>query len=1517
MNRHVARLRSLQRWSHHLRHKPRKKLLLPSCEPLELRQLLSNVDWISTSSGSWDVGSNWSTGKVPGSGDDVVINVSGANPTVTISSGSQSVQSVTADDPLSISGGSLTVAANSTISDGLAMTGGSLTAAGSGVTLAVTGATTISGADLFAEGGATASLSQLSAYTGPVDSENTLEAAGTGSVLSLPDLTTITEDTTEYGSYTNVEALAGGSVQLPSLAQIGDGPVVLESEGSGSQLNVPALTSFQGISGRYEFSTLQATNSGTLIGSGLTSLNGVNLTLDGTGTIATAQITSFTNATLSLSAGTVSLPVLADGYNSSFKVSGGATVTLPDLTDGDDTTFLVSGGASVTLPVLTSYTGPPNGENTLEATGTGSVLSLPDLTTITEDTTEYGSYTNVEALAGGSVQLPSLAQIGDGPVVLESEGSGSQLNVPALTSFQGISGRYEFSTLQATNSGTLIGSGLTSLNGVNLTLDGTGTIATAQITSFTNATLSLSAGTVSLPVLADGYNSSFKVSGAATVTLPDLSDGDDTTFLVSGGASVTLPVLTSYTGPANAGNTLEATGTGSVLSLPDLTTITEDTTEYGSYTNVEALAGGSVQLPSLAQIGDGPVVLESEGSGSQLNVPALTSFQGISGRYEFSTLQATNSGTLIGSGLTSLNGVNLTLDGTGTIATAQITSFTNATLSLSAGTVSLPVLADGYNSSFKVSGGATVTLPDLTDGDDTTFLVSGGASVTLPVLTSYTGPPNGENTLEATGTGSVLSLPDLTTITEDTTEYGSYTNVEALAGGSVQLPSLAQIGDGPVVLESEGSGSQLNVPALTSFQGISGRYEFSTLQATNSGTLIGSGLTSLNGVNLTLDGTGTIATAQITSFTNATLSLSAGTVSLPVLADGYNSSFKVSGAATVTLPDLSDGDDTTFLVSGGASVTLPVLTSYTGPANAGNTLEATGTGSVLSLPDLTTITEDTTQYGSYTNVEALSGGSVQLPSLAQIGDGPVVLESEGSGSQLNVPALTSFQGTSGRDEFSTLQATTSGTVIGSGLTSLNDVNLTLDGTGTIATAQITSFTAATLSLTGGSLSLPGLTDADAASILVSGGASLKMPALTQLNGASFTIGTGGTLEVGTAVVSMPSAGTDATINVPQLAPGVTVNLGSSGTFTGPTTFNVAQGDSVNVTSGTYTGGVAFNVAQGATIDLTGGQTVTYSGTLSSSGSGAVQFSGGTFVVGIGGATLNFLASTFQWTGGEVDGAGGALTNRGTVNLAGPNEKQIYADGTIDNYGTIIQTGTGDFGLHSNNQSPTTLMNEPGGLYLLESDAGIDNQGLGDNVIDNLGIIRKTAGTGTSALLVPEEGFLINTGTIEADSGTLYLDATTINQLSSGTLAAGTWNALNGSTLEFPSGTSISTSQANITLGGAGAAITPLSGLASNSGSLSLADGASFATTGDFGNTESLTIGAGSTLTVNGSYTQGASASLTIGIGGTSSGNDYGQLNVTGTATLAGCRERLDCQRFHAHCRRELSDRYVRQRNRRK
>ena len=237
---------------------------------------------------------------------------------------------------------------------------------------------------------------------------------------------------------------------------------------------------------------------------------------------------------------------------------------------------------------------------------------------------------------------------------------------------------------------------------------------------------------------------------------------------------------------------------------------------------------------------------------------------------------------------------------------------------------------------------------------------------------------------------------------------------------------------------------------------------------------------------------------------------------------------------------------------------------------------------------------------------------------------------------------------------------------------------------------------------------------------------------------------------------------------------------------------------------------------------------------------------------------------FQWTGGGLEGSG-ELTNLGTINLSGSNETQIFADGALEDYGTIIQTGTGDFGLHSDTVSPSTLMIEPGGLYEIESNAGVNNL-YNNNVIDNAGTIEKTGGTGTSTLAV--NGPLINTGTIEVDRHASRSD--TISQLWSGSLTGGTWNALDGSTLESVAERSSRPTMRTSPSVGRARTVAALSGLTSNSGQLSLTNGASLSTIGDFSNTGSLTIGVGSTLTVDGNFTQSSSASLTVGIGATRS-----------------------------------------------
>src|SRR5258707_470096 len=107
--------------------RPRSRFVKLWFEQLEDRLAPANVSWNVDVSGPWDVGSDWSTGQVPTSADDVTINRAISGLTITVRSGNQAVHSLQSNEALAVSGGSLTLLAPSslsavTVSNGAAMT---------------------------------------------------------------------------------------------------------------------------------------------------------------------------------------------------------------------------------------------------------------------------------------------------------------------------------------------------------------------------------------------------------------------------------------------------------------------------------------------------------------------------------------------------------------------------------------------------------------------------------------------------------------------------------------------------------------------------------------------------------------------------------------------------------------------------------------------------------------------------------------------------------------------------------------------------------------------------------------------------------------------------------------------------------------------------------------------------------------------------------------------------------------------------------------------------------------------------------------------------------------------------------------------------------------------------------------------------------------------------------------------------------------------------------------------------
>ena len=221
---------------------------------------------------------------------------------------------------------------------------------------------------------------------------------------------------------------------------------------------------------------------------------------------------------------------------------------------------------------------------------------------------------------------------------------------------------------------------------------------------------------------------------------------------------------------------------------------------------------------------------------------------------------------------------------------------------------------------------------------------------------------------------------------------------------------------------------------------------------------------------------------------------------------------------------------------------------------------------------------------------------------------------------------------------------------------------------------------------------------------------------------------------------------------------------------------------------------------------------------------------------------------------------------------------------FDNTGTIIQTG-GEFSLDAN----TTLLNEAGGVYNLETGANLNENtanGGGDNpVLANAGTFKKSSGSGSTTMAWD----LDNTGTFEVDAGTLTRNGNLI-EAASGALTGGTWVVSGGASLTLQQPGALTTNQADVNLSGAGSAFTNLSALTSSAGTLTLTSGATLSAGAGFTNTGTLTIGPASTLSVSGKFIQTAAGTLDFQLGGAPSGGKFGQLAATGSATLAGALE---------------------------
>ena len=580
-----------------------------------------------------------------------------------------------------------------------------------------------------------------------------------------------------------------------------------------------------------------------------------------------------------------------------------------------------------------------------------------------------------------------------------------------------------------------------------------------------------------------------------------------------------------------------------------------------------------------------------------------------------------------------------------------------------------------------------------------------GGTTTLSGVTEVSVASGEQAVLQATGSGATLSLPTLTSLGSlQATLYFKPSN-----GGQLLLPALSSVSSTNQHLQilAAGAGSEVDLSALTSLApGFLG--EFSV---TDQATVLDPKLTSLTNEKVTLDGTGTMAVSQWTTLTDTSIDVTGGTTTL-------------SGVTSVSIP--SSGQ--------------PAI------------LQATGSGATLSLPALTSL-------GNWQNslyLKASDGGQLLLSALSSVTSTTtqdLQIVAAGAGSEIDLSALATLASP--------------------------DVSFSATNQATVNLPKLTTVTG-TLNLTAGMFTLPGLTSADGVTIDVSG-STLILPAPTAFTatGSSVSVtGAGSSIQIGSGILDpLPDSGTGVTLNVPQFPQGMTLFLNPSGTFSGGTTFNVGANATVEIQSGTYTGGVTFNVGQGAVVDLTDvkmNMYVTYGGTLTGSGSGTVQFSGDQIYPAIGsgdgptgaGLTLNFPGTMFQWTGGDFYASLGNVTNLGTINLAGSNDKGTQGWHVLQRRDHDPDRQPATSTCTATTSPPRPSRTTRGRPTCIESDSGIDNASA----------TRRPSSTpapsarprAAARRRCRSTASLTNTGTIEADSGTLDLEPTSFAQLSSDT-----------------------------------------------------------------------------------------------------------------------------------------------------
>ena len=1371
--------------------------------------------FINSAGGNWSTPSNWQNGQLPGPGDNVLIDTGNPSAVITFSSGSATVNSLTSFEPLTLSGGTLTINGNVQVNNTFTLAGGTLAnatvlagTAGQGLTCTSSGGT-LSGVTLDGNLDVTASNAAVGITNGLTlngtatiggnggNGFNFLEFAGsqtlsgsgtvvfgsagyTGLVVTQSNTTlTIGAGITVHGGTSGSD---GGRLGYEEWSSIGGSNTTIVNQGTidadtaGTSLTIYPAGSGETFTNQ---GTIEAGNGGVLqVGGNVSSLGTLNAT---GGTVALIGTLSNSGNTLALTAATGSL-TLSGGT-----IQGG-TVT-------------ATGGAQL---VATSSGGTLNGV-TLD---TNLNLTAPNAYVVVTN----GLTLNGTATIGGNG--------GNGFNFLEFAGSqtlsGSGTVVFGSAGYTGLVVTQSNTTLTI-GAGITVHGGTSGSDGGRLGYEEWSSIGGSNTTIVNQGTIDADTAGTSLTIYPAGSGETFTNQGT-------IEAGNGGVLQVGGNVS-SLGTLNATGGTVALIGTLS--NSGNTLAL---------TAATGSLT----LSGGTIQGGTVTATGGAQLVATS--SGGTLNGVTLDTNLNLTAPNAY--VVVTNGLTLNGTATIGGNGGNgfnflefagsQTLSGSGTVVfgsagyTGLVVTQSNTTLTIGAGiTVHGGTSGSdggrlGYEEWSSIGGSNTTIVNQGTIDADTagtsltiypagsgeTFTNQGTIEAGNGGVLQVGGNVSSLGTLNATG-GTVALIGTLSN-SGNTLALTAATGSLTLSGGTIQGGTVTATGGAQLVATS--SGGTLNGVTLDTNLNLTAPNAY--VVVTNGLTLNGTATIGGNGGNgfnflefagsQTLSGSGTVVfgsagyTGLVVTQSNTTLTIGAGiTVHGGTSGSdggrlGYEEWSSIGGSNTTIVNQGTIDADTA-----GTSLTIyPAGSGETftnqGTIEAGNggvlqvggnvsslgTLNATG-GTVALIGTLSN-SGNTLALTAATGSLTLSGGTIQGGTLSEAGGSELVLTSSSgtlSGVTVNGPLdLTA----SGAYAYVTNGLTLDGTAtLGYQARLYFNGSQTLGGTGTVvfnnASYQGLIANSNNMTLTIG------------AGITIHGGNSNNSTSSGSVIGYSSWVGGGSnTSIVNLGTISADTSGMFIIVNPnANLTNQGTLSTSNGGTLDVYGTWSNAGGITVN--GGTLNLGGTFTTAGIGTVQRTGG-TVNLTGTLTNTastltlnaGSGSWDLAGGTInggtVAASGGSELVLTSSSGTLSGVTVNGpldltASGAyayvtngLTLDGTATLG--YQARLYFNGsqTLGGTGTVVFNNASYQGLIANSNNMTLTIG-----------AGITIHGGNSNNSTSSGSVigySSWVGGGSNTSIV-------NLGTISADTSGMFIivnpNANLTNQ--------GTLSTSNGGTLD--------------------------------------------------------------------------------------------------------------------------------------